>query len=395
MKTTSGSMQAHLLGGTTLASMWLVNRTDGQIFAFTDHDVDIVFDLELWLSQGSPVSIAPGPIITGTGSQTYLAATSYKPSDVEGSAALNVPDLELMGMLQSPSITEDDLRAGVWDYAGVCYFLVNWANTSMGAIILRLGHIGEVTVDRSFFRAETRGLTQAYTKTIGELTSPGCRADLGDARCTVDLVGGSPSWTVTGQVGSVSADGLTIYDAGRTEAGPTGGIAITGVTNANPGHVTLASPVPFSSGEPVTLSGIIGMPLLNTVVQVFSPSGSGFDLSIDTSDTAVYGVYSSGGSATPLGGDTGYFDGGKITITSGLNAGFFREVKSYVPGQITLWIEFPYAFTTGSPSDTYSMHVGCDKSLTTCRDRFSNVKNHRGEWYLPGVDRLVQVGRHT
>lgn len=395
MKTASGSMQAHLLGGTTLSSMWLVKRTDGQIFAFTDHDVNIVFDLELWLSSGSPVSITPGPIIGGTGLQTYEAATSYRPSDVEGTSALNVADLELAGMLQSPSITEDDLRAGLWDYAAVVYFLVNWANLSMGAVILRLGHIGEVTVDRGFFRAETRGLTQAYTKTLGELTSPGCRADLGDSDCTVDLVGGSPSWTVTGTVESASSDGLVLYDSARTEPGPTGGISITGITNANPGHVTLASPVPFAAGEPVTLSGIVGMPTLNTVIQVSNPSGSGFDLSIDTTETAVYGSYISGGTATPLGGDTGYFDGGKITITSGPNAGIFREVKSYVPGQITLWIEFPYSLAAGSPAETYSMHVGCDKSLTTCRDRFNNVANHRGEWYLPGIDKLVQVGRHT
>ena len=182
---------------------------------------------------------------------------------------------------------------------------------------------------------------------------------------------------------------------GPSEPGPTGGQVITGISNANPGKVTLSTPVTFVVGQPVTISGVIGMPALNTVVQVRNPTGSTFDLTIDTSDTAVYGTYSSGGTVTPLGGDTGYFDGGKITMTSGANAGFSREVKSYVPGQMTLWMAFPYDFLGGSPGDSYSMHVGCDKSMTTCRDRFSNVINMDAEPYLPGVDRLVQVGRHT
>jgi hypothetical protein len=43
--------------------------------------------------------------------------------------------------------------------------------------------------------------------------------------------------------------------------------------------------------------------------------------------------------------------------------------------------------------DTYSMHAGCDYSLETCRDRFNNILNMRAEPYVPGVDRLVQIGK--
>jgi hypothetical protein len=66
------------------------------------------------------------------------------------------------------------------------------------------------------------------------------------------------------------------------------------------------------------------------------------------------------------------------------------EVQSYVPGQWTLELPMPYLPAIG---DTYSMHAGCDYSLETCRDRFSNLVNMRAEPYVPGVDKLVQIGK--
>jgi len=61
-----------------------------------------------------------------------------------------------------------------------------------------------------------------------------------------------------------------------------------------------------------------------------------------------------------------------------------------VPGQVTLALPMPYTIAV---ADTYSIAAGCDKSFTTCRDRFDNVLNFRGEPYVPGVDKLVQIGR--
>ncbi len=447
----------------TLCSMWLVKRVDGTVLAFTDHDRDIDFSLEGFLI-GAGISLTPW--IVGTGTQTYRAASGYTATDIATSAALNVDNMEVHGVLVSPSILEVDLNAGLWDFASICVFMVNWADfeidnpitsitrsgavatvttpvahglvngaaiavsgalqaaydigpsilitvtkptkftfpvvgtpatpatgtityrTQFGAIIERIGNLGEVTIERGAFKAELRGLMQAYTRSIGEITSASCRADLGDARCTVDLA----PLTVTSTITGTNPDGVTLYDSARAEPGPTGAVNIINVSNANPGVVTLAAPVPFPVGSPVTLSAINGMPLLNQDTIVRNPSGVHFDLGIDTSDTAVYGIYVDNGVCTPLGGSTGYFDYGLITFTSGLNSGLSMEVKSYVPGQITLQLPFPYAVV---PGDAYTMHAGCDKSLATCRDRFNNIVNMRAEPYLPGIDRLVQVGRHS
>jgi uncharacterized phage protein (TIGR02218 family) len=433
MKSVSVALAAHLAGEvTTLATMWSVLREDGEEFFFTDHDQDIEHNGE-----------------------TYLAASGFNPSDVASGSDLQVDNLEVVSFMQSPLITEEDLLAGRWDFARVRIFRVNWADGTMGTLSERYGRLGEVRLERDQFVAEIRGLTQAYTRSLGRIDAPGCDANLGDTRCKVRLVpptwealtaytvqSGSldgsvgsivspttangfifvcgtagtsgatePAWvtidaavtvdgtavwqarpalTVAGTVDSVSADGMTIYDADRTEAGPSGGIDITDVSNADPGVVTTDGDHGFTEGQAVTISEVEGMVQVNAVTVVHNPSGSTFELSVDTSDTGDYPAYTSGGKVTPF-GTSGFFDFGVITMTSGDNDGLSVEVKSYVEGQITLALPFPYDIAVG---DTYSMHAGCDKSMETCRDRFKNIKNFRGFPYLPGTDKLVQVGRH-
>ena len=364
MKTVGASLTTHLAAETqTLATCWKVTLKDATVLGFTDHDTDLV--------------------LSGV---TYLAASGYSATDVQTTAALAVDNMDLAGILSSPAITEDDLRAGVWDFAAVEMFTVNWANLAHGRMWQRVGWLGEVSIDRGTFKTELRGLAQAYSRNIVELTSPACRAHLGDTRCGVAL----GPFTVTGSIDSVNDDNITMYDAARVEAGPTGGFAVTGVTNANPGVVSFAAGPVLVDGQIVTLSGIVGPSLLNVMTIVRNPTTTSFELGIDTSDTGVYPAYSSGGTITPAGANSGYFDHGVITFTSGLNNGLAMEIKAYTVGQITLQLPMPYLVVAG---DTYSIHAGCDKAIETCRDRFDNVVNFRGEPWLRGVDQLVQVGR--
>jgi uncharacterized phage protein (TIGR02218 family) len=92
---------------------------------------------------------------------------------------------------------------------------------------------------------------------------------------------------------------------------------------------------------------------------------------------------------------SGHFDAGKITWLTGENHGLTGDVKTYTAagGLVTLGIELqlsmPYPIGLG---DTYSMIAGCDRTRETCRTKFANVLNFRGEPDLPGRDRLVQIG---
>lgn len=165
MKLITTGLRAHLAGEvTTLATCWRVELGNGTVYGFTDHDEDIVFEL-----------------------QTYLASSGYSASEVQTSADLSVDNLEVLGFLDSPVIVSTDLVAGLWDYAAISMFCVDWNNLTLGAMQLRSGTLGEITLRRGKFSAELRGITQALTRAILEIYSPGCRARLGDARCTVDL----------------------------------------------------------------------------------------------------------------------------------------------------------------------------------------------------------------
>jgi uncharacterized phage protein (TIGR02218 family) len=87
--------------------------------------------------------------------------------------------------------------------------------------------------------------------------------------------------------------------------------------------------------------------------------------------------------------DANYFTYGKLTWTSGDNDGLSMEVKAFATGVFTLFQPMPYAIDVG---DTYSVYAGCDKKRTTCKQKFNNVVNFRGEPYIPGLNKILKFG---
>ena len=164
MRVLPTGLQEHLDSGTTtLCWCWRVIRTDGITLGFTDHDHDLVFD--------------------GT---SFEAASGFTASDVESTVGLGVDNLDVESVLRSGTLNEDDLAAGLFDGAEVEIFRVNWSTTDQ-RVLIRAGHLGEVTRGAHSFRAEVRGLAHELQQPKGRLYQFGCDADLGDARCTVDL----------------------------------------------------------------------------------------------------------------------------------------------------------------------------------------------------------------
>lgn len=367
MRGISSGLSTHHAGEVTnLARCLRITQANGTVSAYTDHDEPIIY-----------------------GGVTYSTVTVGTPTDVTSTAQLNVDSIDVSGVNDSAGITDADLHAGLWDYAAFQLFVVNYNDLTQGAMILRTGRLGEITMERGQFKTELRGLIQAYSRTIGEVVSPACRAVLGDARCKVAL----GPYTVTGDIDSVASDGVTLYDAARTEAGPTGGSA-GGFINGNPTRFITTSNIEITNGSPIVISGCTGQYAVLNTVTVVSGHVQGFpndefDILFDTSSFS-----GSAGSpfVTPLGSNSGYFDYGVLTMTSGLNNGLSMEVKTYTVGQIVLQLPFPYAV---APGDTYSLTAGCDRSFATCKDRFNNVLNFRGEPYVPGLDKLIQVGRSS
>jgi uncharacterized phage protein (TIGR02218 family) len=81
----------------------------------------------------------------------------------------------------------------------------------------------------------------------------------------------------------------------------------------------------------------------------------------------------------------GYFDGGVIKWTGGDNAGFAQEVRQWLvgPRRLSFWVTPRFTPKVG---DAFTVYPGCNKLLSTCRDKFNNVANFQGEPYLPGSD---------
>lgn len=196
MKTHSIALAGHLAGdGTSVCSCLKIilkngDGSDGPVLGFTEHDEDIIF------GEGSP----PDLII-------YSAQGGYVATNIQTSSAMNVDTGEAHGMLSDDSLTEEDLHAGLWDFARYEIFQVNWKDLTQGKLNQQSGWLGEVNhMERDVFLAELRGMLQAYSRVIGRLTQASCRYQLGDFECKVNM----GPFTHDGTVATVSADNRTI-----------------------------------------------------------------------------------------------------------------------------------------------------------------------------------------
>ena len=200
MKTLDPALAGHLAGAaTTLATCWTLERTDGVVMGFTDHDRPIV--------------------LAGV---AHEAASGLGSSEDVAQAGLAVGGAEISGALASAAITEADIAAALDDGAEVTVTRVDWSNPA-ARVVVRRGTIGEVIAADGAFRAEIRSLAAVLDQPRGRLYAHRCDADLGDARCGVDLA--APARRGTGTVDAVGsgrdlvATGLAAFAAGLFERG--------------------------------------------------------------------------------------------------------------------------------------------------------------------------------
>lgn len=292
--------------------------------------------------------------------------------------------------LTDNAITAEDVQAGKFDSSRWAAFIVNYMDLTMGAMALGSGPLGRITTgaSRDQFSAELNGMLQTLQANWGRVLTAACVWTLGDTRCRVDLT----TFTKTGTIEGINDDFLTFYDSARTEdSGVIGTVNVTNVTNANPGQVTVDDASGLFNELAIVIAGVVGPSLINNITTVSGLSGNTFNLPIDTSDTSVYPTYVSGGTVTPLGVASGYFDGGILTwnvcADTRLN-GARMDVKLSAPGQWTLQQKMEFQPSIG---DTYTIVAGCDKTMVTCAVKFGNSDRHGGFPYVIGIDLLAQA----
>ena len=157
-------LAAHLAGGaTTLCHCWALTRRDGLRLGFTDHDRDLTF-----------------------GGLTHAAGTGLEAAEASAELGFAIAGGEVAGALSAMGLTEADIAGGLHDGAGVETWLVNWSDPEI-RLLLEIGTVGEVRRAGGAFVAELRGLMDRLDAELGRTYRATCGADLGDARCRVDL----------------------------------------------------------------------------------------------------------------------------------------------------------------------------------------------------------------
>lgn len=179
---------------TTLCVCWVFTRRDGAVFGATDHDQLLTFD---------GVTFAP---TAGLEAVTFESSSGLAP----GRAAAN-------GALSLSFLTAADVDAGLWDGARVQVWRVDW-RAPEHRVAIWSGRLSEISRSDEAFQAELASLKAALERTIGRVYARACDADVGDARCRVDL--GSAAYSGEGAIVSVlgpktfRVSGLDAFESG-------------------------------------------------------------------------------------------------------------------------------------------------------------------------------------
>jgi uncharacterized phage protein (TIGR02218 family) len=167
MRTIPIALQAHLdSDATTTGHLLRIEpvRAGYSVVGLTDLDVDVAYN-------------------DGDGIVQYLAPVGFTASALVSTSDFTVDNAETQSLFpeyEVPQISEADIRAGAYDYAGFKLYLVNYTDLSQGHVLLMTGTLGEMkTVDGVAFFGELRSLFQQFRQSIVERDSLTCRATFG------------------------------------------------------------------------------------------------------------------------------------------------------------------------------------------------------------------------
>ena len=195
MRVIPSELQAKLDSGvTTLARAWIIQPKTGAAIGFTEHDGDLVVEGVL-----------------------CRADASFSSGELDSSAGLRVDSGGWSGALSADGLTEADLAHGRYVGAKVNAFFVDWSAPT-NVVELWTGTLGDVRRTETAFEAELKSPGALLSAPLGRMYSRFCDADLGDARCNVNL--SAPAFSGAGAVTALrgtrrfSASGLAEFSSG-------------------------------------------------------------------------------------------------------------------------------------------------------------------------------------
>ena len=142
------------------AKLWKIDRPDGELFYFTEHDASIVFD-----------------------GQTYAPANGYSPSASRAESGMKVPNMEFVGILDDDRIQVEDIRAGLFHNSEVTEHMIDWMYPWAGAFYSMKYWISDITYDGEMWQAEIEGVARKLRASVGDIYCSDCSNRFCDAIC--------------------------------------------------------------------------------------------------------------------------------------------------------------------------------------------------------------------
>lgn len=233
-RTLSAGLTAHVATRAhTRCRMIAIVPQIGDAFGLTDSDKDRDFTL------------------SEVGALTYQSGTGIYSSDIALSCGLDANNFEIRGPLKSDGpISKTQVLGGVFNYAEVYLFEVNWKSLADGAIKLLPGNVLEARIEGGEFVFEIRDQFDKYNQPIGRVITNQCDADFGDARCSATPVSGTGTVTAATTGLQMTVSGVVaandFYNKG-TVIGLTGdnaGVVMEIEDWTSSGVITLFAPLP-------------------------------------------------------------------------------------------------------------------------------------------------------
>lgn len=164
---------------TKFAECIKITRLDGKIFRFTSHD-------------------QPLTIKEPTGHyEIYESADSFVLTSLETGNGLVVSNMDIDGLIDDDSISNEELRLGLFDHANIDLYLAYWGDRTVKVLPLRTSWIGEVQIDGPRYKVDLRGLAQRLAQTFVNATSLDCRYTFCDSKCGLDVSNFEETYTVS------------------------------------------------------------------------------------------------------------------------------------------------------------------------------------------------------
>lgn len=348
MKAASPALIAILDGNTDfrIADIWAFALSDGTNLYYTDADIDLTYSGKTYIH--NDVLCTGGKVDWTTGLDVAQdEITVYPNQGPSPSLVGNIPFSEAVigGLFDRCMVTRSR------------FFMTAWGDTSPGPVVLFVGQITDTKLTQNSITMTSKDLRNLLNIFMPpRVYQPTCPFVFGDGNCGFDRSTIAVNSTVTGVSGS------TITCALSQAAGffNNGTVKFTSGVNENvsrsvkswvPGTVQIVAPFPLlpAIGDAFTITPGCTKNFAGQENQFSAAALNG------STQNVIY---------TALTNAAGYFNGGTLLFTSGLNVGQQQTITSWANGIATLSGSFSNVPTIGDECEVTQISTNTTNSCT-------------------------------